>query len=174
VPPEKAEVSRPVLTTLATRLTNNYSRCDRSDPCGACVKSNLPACVYKSNHGLGVGGLPTVSAFSKRGSFFGTAADFVLLYENRWTALGARELALFHLWDDASLRVDLHILHRMSPDPWTIHHQPRTRQHHSQGYHPHQLLRNLRQAGPPKLNRYGHCQIKTSPERSFWMKASDT
>ncbi|KAM0713849.1 hypothetical protein Q7P37_010811 [Cladosporium fusiforme] len=28
-------------------------KCDRNDPCGACVKSRLPACVYKDNSALG-------------------------------------------------------------------------------------------------------------------------
>jgi hypothetical protein len=39
-------------------------RCDRADPCGACVKSRLPNCVYQSTYTYDYGGAARVSRFA--------------------------------------------------------------------------------------------------------------
>jgi hypothetical protein len=45
----------------ASGLIGNAYRCDRADPCGACVKSRLPSCVYQSTYTYDYGGAARVS-----------------------------------------------------------------------------------------------------------------
>jgi hypothetical protein len=48
-------------STDASGLIGNAFRCDRADPCGACVKSRLPSCVYQSTYTYDYGGAARVS-----------------------------------------------------------------------------------------------------------------
>jgi hypothetical protein len=54
--------SKHELDGLSSELIGKtHSRCDRADPCGACVKSRLPSCVYQSTYTYDYGGAARVS-----------------------------------------------------------------------------------------------------------------